>query len=92
MFRRLALILLATLVALPAMAGTTVTKAFDAKTTTGRSSWIPTQVVTVETGKVNGAAATGITFTSAAIGDSVTLKAYQGIWYIVATRGTITLA
>lgn len=49
-------------------------------------------VITVETGKVNGAAATGITFTSAAIGDSVTLKAWQGIWYIVATRGTITLA
>lgn len=49
-------------------------------------------VITVTTGKVNGAAATGITFTSAAIGDSVTLKAWQGIWYIVATRGTITLA
>lgn len=43
MFLRLALILLATLVALPAMAGTTVTKALDAKTTTGASSWVPTQ-------------------------------------------------
>ena len=40
----------------------------------------------------NGAAATGITFTSAAAGDSVTLKAWQGIAYITATRGTITLA
>lgn len=49
-------------------------------------------VITVETGKVNGAAATALTFTSAAIGDSVTLKAWQGIAYIVATRGTVTLA
>ena len=49
-------------------------------------------VITVETGKVNGAAATTITFTSAAAGDSVTLKAWQGIAYITATRGTITLA
>jgi len=49
-------------------------------------------VITVETGKVNGAAATTITFTSAAIGDSVTLKAWQGIAYIVDKTGTITLA
>lgn len=31
------------LLALPALAGTTVTKALDAKTSTGVSAWIPTQ-------------------------------------------------
>lgn len=64
----------------------------DGWTITFTSTTAFAHVITVETGKVNGAAATSITFTSAAIGDSVTLKAWQGIWYIVATRGTITLA
>ena len=64
----------------------------DGKTMTFTSTTAFAHVITVETGKVNGAAATGITFTSAAIGDSFTLKMWQGIAYIVATRGTITLA
>ena len=49
-------------------------------------------VITVTTGKLNAAAVTTITFTSAAIGDSLTLIAYQGIWYKIASTGTITLS
>jgi hypothetical protein len=48
-------------------------------------------VVSVASGKVNGGTNTTITFTSAAIGDSVTLVAYQGVWYTVGAHGTITL-
>lgn len=48
--------------------------------------------ISVASGKVNGGSNTTITFTSAAIGDGVTLLAYQGVWYVVASRGTITLS
>ena len=49
-------------------------------------------VVSVAAGIINGGANTTITFTSAAVGDSVTLVAYQGVWYMVASRGTITIS
>lgn len=49
-------------------------------------------VVSVASGKVNGGSNTTITFTSAAIGDSVTLLAYQGVWYVIDTTGTITIS
>lgn len=39
-----------------------------------------------------GAGADTLTFTTAAIGDSVTLMAFNGVWYIIASRGTITLS
>ncbi len=48
-------------------------------------------VVSCASGKINGGSTTTVTFTSAAIGDSVTLVAYQGIWYVIGTTGTITL-
>ena len=48
-------------------------------------------VVSVASGKINGGALTTITFTSGAIGDSVTLIAYQGVWYTIGTTGTITI-
>jgi hypothetical protein len=50
-----------------------------------------THVITFTTGTVNKITGTTITFTSAAVGDSITLQAYQGVWYIVATTGTITI-
>lgn len=49
-------------------------------------------VVSVASGKVNGGSNTTITFTSAAIGDSVTLQAIGGVWYVVGTTGTITVS
>lgn len=49
-------------------------------------------VISVASGKVNGGSNTTITFTSAAIGDSVTLQAIGGVWYVVGTTGTITLS
>ena len=49
-------------------------------------------VITVASGKVNGGANTTITFTSAAIGDSIVLEAYQGVWYTVSKTGTITIS
>jgi len=49
-------------------------------------------VITVTTGKVNKLAATTITFTSAAVGDQITLQAMSGIWYVIGTIGTITIA
>lgn len=49
-------------------------------------------VVSVASGKVNGGSNTTITFTSAAIGDGVTLLAYQGVWYVIGSRGTITIS
>lgn len=48
-------------------------------------------VVSVASGKVNGGTNTTITFTSGAIGDSVTLQAIGGVWYVIGTTGTITL-
>jgi len=48
-------------------------------------------VISVASGKVNGGSFTTITFTTGAIGDSVTLVAYQGVWYAIATTGTITI-
>jgi hypothetical protein len=47
--------------------------------------------VSVASGKVNGGSNTTITFTSAAIGDSVTLQAIGGVWYVIGTTGTITI-
>jgi hypothetical protein len=55
------------------------------------SSTAYAHVISCASGKVNGGTTTTITFTSAAIGDSITLVAYQGYWYIVGTTGTITL-
>lgn len=49
-------------------------------------------VISCASGKINGGTTTTVTFTSATIGDSVTLMAYQGVWYVVATTGTITLS
>jgi uncharacterized Zn-binding protein involved in type VI secretion len=49
-------------------------------------------VISVASGKINGGSLTTITFTSAAIGDSVTVMAYQGIWYTIGTTGTITIS
>lgn len=48
-------------------------------------------VISVASGKVNGGTNTTITFTSGASGDSVTLEAYQGVWYVIGSRGTITV-
>jgi hypothetical protein len=50
-------------------------------------------VVTVSpvTGVVGGTYGT-ITFTSAAIGDGIVLKAYNGKWYVKSEVGTITIA
>ena len=49
-------------------------------------------VVSCASGVVNGGSLTTITFTSAAIGDSVTLVAFQGKWYTIGSRGTITIS
>ena len=48
-------------------------------------------VVSCAAGKINGGAITTLTFTSASVGDSVTLIAYQGVWLTIGTTGTITL-
>lgn len=56
------------------------------------SSTAYAHVISCASGKVNGGTTTTITFTSAAIGDSVTLVAYQGTWYVIGSRGTITLS
>jgi hypothetical protein len=49
-------------------------------------------VIDYTTGKVNGVTGTHITFTSAAIGDSISVMAYNGVWHVVASRGTITFS
>lgn len=48
-------------------------------------------VVSVASGKVNGGSNTTITFTSGAIGDSVTLIQIGTVWYTIGTTGTITV-
>lgn len=71
---------------------TPTTTTHDGYVLTIVSSTAFAHVVTVTTGKLNAAAVTTVTFTSAAVGDSLTLVAFQGIWYLVAKTGTITLS
>jgi hypothetical protein len=70
---------------------TPTTTTHDGYVLTIVSSTAYAHVVSCASGKINGGSTTTVTFTSAGIGDSVTLVAYQGVWYIVGTTGTITL-
>ncbi len=48
-------------------------------------------VVSFNSGKINGGSNTTVTLTSGAIGDGFDIEAFQGVWYITGTRGTVTV-